>query len=134
REVLNLTQARQRFAKAIELELRAEAMTPDFPMRLADVLEPFRQTQAAVPAYGTNASTSASDHNGYGGSEYPVPPNAELMEPETPPSCPVRIRYHRPDIAGSLHLGQTWQVLPDQALIQELHQLCGTNAVTIAYR
>lgn len=134
REVLNLTQARQRFAKAIELDLRAETMTPDFPMRLADVLEPFRQTPAAVPAYGVNGSTSASDHAGYGGGEYPVPPNAELMEPETPPSCPVRIRYHRPDIAGSLHLGETWQVLPDQALIQELHQLCGTNAVTIAYR
>ena len=128
REVLNLTQARQRFAKAIELELQAEAMTPDFTSRLAGVLQPYRQAPAAVP------DTLANGHPQEHADEYPMPPNAELMPPETTPSCPVRIRYRRPEIAGNLQLGEHWQVLPDQTLIQELHLLCGANAVSIAYR
>jgi DNA polymerase-3 subunit alpha len=128
REVLNLTQARQRFARAIELELHAGVLTPDFTRRLADVLQPYRQAPPPAPeAAGESPGQDYAD-------EYPVPPNAELIPPETPLSCPVRIRYRRPEIAGNLQLGENWQVLPDQTLIQELHLLCGANAVSIAYR
>ncbi|WP_339858211.1 DNA polymerase III subunit alpha [Pseudohongiella acticola] len=126
REVLNLTQARQRFAKAIELAVHAESLTPDFTSRLAGVLQPYRQAPAA--------NAGAENTNGNAADEYPAPPNAEFIPDQTPVSCPVRIHYRRPEITGCLLLGENWQVLPDQNLIQELHLLCGANAVSIAYR
>jgi len=134
REVLNLTQARQRFAKAIELELRADSLTPGFTTRLADILQPYRRAPIAEPGFSPPAFGAAAGGYDHHADEHPMPPNAELIAPAAPTSCPVRIRYRRPEIAGCLQLGEHWQVLPDQSLIQELHLLCGANAVSIAYR
>jgi DNA polymerase-3 subunit alpha len=134
REVLNLTQARQRFAKAIELELRADSLTPGFTTRLAGILQPYRRAPIAEPGFSPPAFGAAAGGYDHHADEHPMPPNAELIAPAAPTSCPVRIRYRRPEIAGCLQLGEHWQVLPDQSLIQELHLLCGANAVSIAYR
>jgi len=61
-------------------------------------------------------------------------PEAAPDDALPPRSCPVRIHYRRPDVSGWLQLSNQWQVLPNQALLQELHQLCGPHAVSIAYR
>src|SRR5690554_5774312 len=42
REILSLDEARQRFAKALQLELDADKLTHEFSQRLKSVLEPYR--------------------------------------------------------------------------------------------
>ncbi|TFH73086.1 DNA polymerase III subunit alpha [Gammaproteobacteria bacterium LSUCC0112] len=114
REVMNLTQARLRYASAVQLELKADTLGKDFSQHLAKVLTPYRvdpAKQQVVPAV-----------------------QEEGAEPAPPVSCPVRICYRRPDISGWITLGEQWQVKPDQALIHELKQLFGQQAVSIAYR
>jgi len=68
-----------------------------------------------------------------------VPAHDPAMAPvedtdNTNRACPVRIRYRRPEVSGWIVLGEDWQIRPDQALIHELHQLLGQQAVSIAYR
>ena len=110
KEVLSLTQARQRFAKAVQLDLQADRLQAGFTLQLATVLEPYRVpvAQQQEPAEG----------------EEPLPARA----------CPVKICYHKPGVKGWITLGDAWQVTPEQSLVQELGQLFGTQAVTIAYR
>ncbi|MDO9519837.1 MAG: DNA polymerase III subunit alpha [Pseudohongiella sp.] len=110
REVINLTQARQRFARAVQLELKADQLREGFSHQLARVLEPYRVQAPVADEAGTNG------------------------ESQTPSACPVRICYRRPEVKGWITLGEGWQVRPEQALIHELHQLFGPQAVTIAYR
>mgnify|MGYP001627126746 CR=1 FL=1 len=112
REVMSLTQARQRFARALQLDLRAGQLPGDFSQRLARVLEPYRvPVPAHDPAMAPVEDTDNSNR-----------------------ACPVRIRYRRPEVSGWIVLGEDWQIRPDQALIHELHQLLGQQAVSIAYR
>lgn len=112
REVLSLTQARQRFAKAVELDIDANQIGEGFSDRLAGCLEPYR---CPLPEAGSTDEQAENE-----------------VAPLHP--CPVRIRYRRTDVSGWLQLGEHWYVLPDQDLIQELHQLCGRQSVSIAYR
>jgi DNA polymerase-3 subunit alpha len=110
REVMNLTQARQRFARALQLDLHAGQLKDDFTRQLARVLEPYRVLPSSV------ASADTADEN------------------HSPSACPVRICYRRPEVRGWITLGEGWQVRPEQTLIHELHQLFGSQAVSIAYR
>jgi DNA polymerase-3 subunit alpha len=114
REVMNLTQARLRYASAVQLELKADTLGKDFSLHLAKILTPYRVDPA----------------------KHQVVPTAqeEGAEPAPPVSCPVRICYRRPDISGWITLGEQWQVKPEQALIHDLKQLFGQQAVSIAYR
>lgn len=112
REVMSLTQARQRFARALQLDLRAGQMPAGFTQQLARVLEPYRMLPQAA------ASVDMPD------------PEAD----NSPRACPVRIRYRRPEVSGWIALGEDWQIRPEQALIHELQQLLGQQAVSIAYR
>jgi DNA polymerase III subunit alpha len=114
REVMSLTQARLRYASAVQLDLRSVALGSDFSQHLARVLTPYRVDPARI---ATTALPAADD----------APPPA-------PSACPVRICYRRPDISGWITLGEQWQVKPDQRLIHDLQQLFGQQAVSIAYR
>lgn len=141
REVLSLTQARQRFAKAVTLDLRAGNLSADFSRRLASVLENYRCPLPSQPepleAVQTGAlQTGTASHAGsyVNATSTADSANAAADISDQPRPCPVRIRYQRPDIAGWLQLGDHWYVLPEQALIHELHLLCGNQAVSIAYR
>jgi DNA polymerase-3 subunit alpha len=114
REVMTLTQARLRYASAVQLDLRSVALGRDFSQHLARVLTPYRVDPASVQAAVTPVADDA-----------PAP---------VPIACPVRICYRRPDISGWITLGEQWQVKPDQRLIHDLQQLFGQQAVSIAYR
>lgn len=116
REVMSLTQARQRFARALELELRADRLPENFSQRLAAILEPY-----CVPLVATAAQAEAA-------------PDMEDGSVSQPQACPVRIRYRRPEVSGWIALGEQWRIRPDQNLIQELQQILGQQAVSIAYR
>ena len=114
REVMTLTQARLRYANAVQLDLRSVALGRDFSQHLARVLTPYRVDPGSVQAAAVRVTDDA---------QVPVPI-----------ACPVRICYHRPDISGWITLGEQWQVKPDQRLIHDLQQLFGQQAVSIAYR
>jgi DNA polymerase III subunit alpha len=114
KQVLNLVQARQRFANAVELIVQADRLSADFSHRLADCLRPY--CQAWQP-------------------ETPDDPDAVPDDPAAAPRpCRVRIRYERPDVSGWLQLGEQWSVRPEQSLLQELGRLCAPGTVTIAYQ
>jgi DNA polymerase III subunit alpha len=118
REVMSLQQARGRYAKAVQLSLSADLLTSDFSERLEGVLHSYRCVahHAAEQTLTVEADTVLE------------------IEESPPRACPVRIYYQKPEISGWLQLGQQWQVIPEQALIHELYQLCGTKAVSIIYR
>ncbi|MAO39526.1 MAG: DNA polymerase III subunit alpha [Pseudohongiella sp.] len=109
RQVLSLTQARQKFARALELTLSADRLDPDFSKRLAACLDPYRR---------------------------PLPPAEADPDESTEPAlkpCRVRICYRRPDVDGWLQLGDDWCVLPEQDLLQELGEMFGRESVAVAY-
>ncbi|MDP2092219.1 MAG: OB-fold nucleic acid binding domain-containing protein, partial [Pseudohongiella sp.] len=114
REVMTLTQARLRFASAVQLDLKSVTLGKDFSQHLAKVLGPYR----VDPATANPQAQAVQDD----------------AQPAPPVACPVRICYRRPDITGWITLGEQWQVKPDQALIHDLKQLFGQQAVSIAYR
>ena len=145
KEVLSLTQARQRFAKSLDLCVRAEQLTPLFPDQLADCLKPYvceidlsdgtdanlAEQQSGTMTSAPNGHGSSGQAQGRNGSNGK---NGESLVPDVPQPCPVRVYYQRPDISGWLRLGEGWRVLPDQDLIHSLSQLCGNGSVTITYR
>ncbi len=89
-DALSLIDARQRYAKGIELKLRAEqAHLID---TLKDILGPYR--------------------NG---------------------TCPVNLWYQSPQASTRLTLGASWQVQPDDELLQELSFRLGAEAVGLSY-
>jgi len=159
REVLSLTQARQRFAKSLDLCVRAEQLTPLFPEQLADCLKPYvceielpAETSVGMPGQEQTGAGVTPAPQGHGQNGHGSPANGnhgkngsnagngqgkdskESLVPDVPQPCPVRVYYQRPDISGWLRLGEGWQVLPDQDLIHSLSQLCGNGSVTITYR
>jgi DNA polymerase-3 subunit alpha len=107
KQILSLTQARQRFAKALEITIKAGNAKPDFSSQLARCLGAFCQKEAAA---------ATAEHS-------------ETLQP-----CRVRINYQRPDISGSLQLGEQWSVIPEQELLQEITALSGVSAVSVIYR
>ena len=66
REILSLDQARQRFARSVQLELDAASLTPDFTQQLKAVIEPYRRTSQ-------HASQDASQHASQDASEGRAP-------------------------------------------------------------
>ncbi|WP_372878297.1 DNA polymerase III subunit alpha [Spongiibacter marinus] len=48
-------------------------------------------------------------------------------------SCPVVIRYSRPEGEGLLRLGQEWRILPQEDMLIRLREDCGANNVVIKY-
>ncbi|MCG8609342.1 MAG: DNA polymerase III subunit alpha, partial [Pseudomonadales bacterium] len=61
----------------------------------------------------------------------------ELQETLSPyrqaESCPVYIRYTRPDALSMLELGPSWTVLPTDELVQGLRYMLGTRKVYLTY-
>ena len=48
-------------------------------------------------------------------------------------SCPVVIRYSRPEGEGRLRLGSEWRILPQEDMLIRLREDCGANNVVIKY-
>lgn len=48
-------------------------------------------------------------------------------------SCPVVIRYSRPEGEGLLRLGAEWRILPQEDMLIRLREDCGANNVVIKY-
>lgn len=58
---------------------------------------------------------------------------AARLEPYRNGHCPVSIDYHRSDASALLTLGQTWQVRPEDELLQQLRDCYGKSAVQLLY-
>jgi DNA polymerase-3 subunit alpha len=125
----------------LDLNVRADKLTPLFPDELAECLKPYvceieppEETTVEVPN-GTEVS-AGQPPNGQNGSRAAGKNGnqPESLIPDEPRPCPVRVYYQRPDISGWLRLGEGWRVLPDQDLIHSLSQLCGSDSVTITYK
>ncbi|TKB49757.1 DNA polymerase III subunit alpha [Ferrimonas sediminicola] len=92
KEVLDISQAREKWAKGVTLDLDARDLDETKLDRVKTLLGDFNQG-----------------------------------------SCPVQIRYTRPDACGTLQLGPNWQVRPDDELLLQLETLFGPGKVTMTY-
>ncbi|MDR2926399.1 MAG: DNA polymerase III subunit alpha [Azoarcus sp.] len=94
-QLLNLSDARARFARGLHLRLDAGTLNGAVGTainRLTGLLEPFR---AAV--------------------------------------CPVRVSFRNAHAQGDLVLGDSWQVRPDDALLESLREWLSPEAVEVVY-
>ncbi|BDY06208.1 DNA polymerase III subunit alpha [Ferrimonas sp. YFM] len=92
KEVLDISQAREKWAKGVTLDLDSQDLDDTKLDRVKTLLGDFKQG-----------------------------------------SCPVQIRYNRPDACGTLQLGPNWQVRPDDELLLQLETLFGPGKVTMTY-
>ena len=49
-------------------------------------------------------------------------------------SCPVSLLYKQPRNSARVRLGERWQVVPSDELIQELRDVVGAEKVALNYR
>jgi DNA polymerase III subunit alpha len=49
-------------------------------------------------------------------------------------SCPVSLVYRQPCNTARIKLGERWQVLPTDELLQELREVVGAEKVALEYR
>ncbi|USD36760.1 MULTISPECIES: DNA polymerase III subunit alpha [Ferrimonas] len=92
KEVLDISQAREKWAKGVSLELDSDSLDDTKLTKIKALLGEYRSG-----------------------------------------SCPVQIRFNRPDASGTLQLGQDWQVRPDDELLLQLATLFGSDKVTMTY-
>ncbi|NHN37815.1 DNA polymerase III subunit alpha [Pseudomaricurvus alcaniphilus] len=58
---------------------------------------------------------------------------AKLLEPYKSGRCRVSLDYCRPDAEGQLLLGSVWRVRPEDALLENLREICGRENVQLQY-
>ncbi|MBI1906915.1 MAG: DNA polymerase III subunit alpha [Rhodocyclales bacterium] len=56
-----------------------------------------------------------------------------LLTPYNNGGCPVRVRYRNATGEGELHLGETWRVRPEDALLDSLREWLPADAVEVVY-
>jgi DNA polymerase-3 subunit alpha len=110
RNVMTLDQARALFARSLDLRLRHDVLAPDFLKVLETILQSHRPLEPVQPV------------------------NGEALSEGSATGCPVRIFYERRDCRGCLVLGQQWQVLPGQQLLQRLQEEFGRASVGLCYQ
>ena len=59
----------------------------------------------------------------------------QLLEPYRDDNgCRLRIDYQRPDVKGTVYLGQDWNIKASPELISQLKELCGNQSIAVHYR
>jgi DNA polymerase III subunit alpha len=58
---------------------------------------------------------------------------SELLDPYRDGRCPIVIDYRRSDVRAQLRLGATWQVHPEDDLLQRLRDTYGPESVQLIY-
>ncbi|MFM1895557.1 MAG: hypothetical protein RLZZ385_631 [Pseudomonadota bacterium] len=121
KDVLTLTEARQRFASQLSLHLLAGQLTGKSCSHLAELLTPYRVcAPVLVEAQGSGAVA--------------VLKAEEAASPDQVRGCPVLIHYHRPDLKGCIMLGHQWRVALNDDLIQKLKAEYGKDRVNVHYK
>jgi len=58
----------------------------------------------------------------------------EILDPARKGTCPIVIRYRRPEAEGDVIFGEDWRVTPNEAMIRQLIALTQGNHVHLIYR
>ncbi len=119
KQIMTLSEARNRFAHRLAVNLEAEALPPSFCDHLARILEPYRKTELSLPI-------EANGTNGDGGDP------GQLAEDQQ--GCQVVVNYERADSRGCIMLGQDWCVAPTDELIQRLRLTFGKDRIELDYK
>lgn len=116
RNIMSFDEARQAYAKTVDLYLQQAFVPPMFTQSLTRILE-----SALLPAPEPMMTM-------VGVGEQPAE-----EEPVLRP-CPVRIVYERPESRAMLVLSEQWSVMPTQALMQRLQEEFGKAHVKLNYK
>ena len=119
KRIMSLDEARQVYAKTVDLHLLQDFVLPRFTQSLARILE-----TALAPEPEPVMMEVATSNSG----KPDVPP-----EPVITP-CRVRVFYERRESRGTLVLGEQWSVLPTQALVHALQEEFGKTHVKLNYK
>ena len=123
KHVMSLTEARERFARQIALELQENSLQQGFHEQLATILDRHRICNRPVltetPVTAGYVQNSA-DTNGSG----------EQLQKQ---GCRVIVNYQRDGARGCIMLGEEWRVSPSEELIQHLRRHYGKGQVNLMY-
>lgn len=119
KEVMTLTQARNKFANRLSLNVEASNLTTGFSEKLAAILSPYQL--AWQSAQQPEVMANSVDY-------IPEEGVAEVVE-----GCQVMVNYQRNDSRGCIILGAEWKVSPADDLIQRLKSEFGKDKLEIKY-
>jgi DNA polymerase-3 subunit alpha len=121
RRVLSLQEARREFVRSLELTLHHSRLSVESLPALGRLLEEYRA--AAIEEQMTQRRMAQGGGNA-----------AERSEPAPAPrGCEVLLHLELPEARGSLSLGDTWRVLPDDSLLQRLRDTYGADNVSLGF-
>jgi DNA polymerase-3 subunit alpha len=120
RRVLTLQDARREFVRALELTLHHSRLSVESLRSLGRLLSEYRadagqQQGIALLAQGGSASAAASE------------------APLAAKGCEILVHLELPEVKGSVVLGDSWRVLPDDALLQRMRDAFGADNVSLSY-
>ncbi|MDX1490555.1 MAG: DNA polymerase III subunit alpha [Pseudohongiellaceae bacterium] len=123
RRVMSLDEARQAYAKTLDLHIQHDFVPPRFTETLQGILE-----TALVPESAPAPEMAMAQQGGA-----PSGAPGESDEPSVRP-CRVRVVYQRADCKATVVLGDEWSVLPTQALLHKLQEEFGRPRVKLSYK
>jgi hypothetical protein len=120
RRVLTLQNARREFVRALELTLHHGRLSVESLPALGQLLAEFRadargQHGVALVAQGGSAPAAAVD-------------TVSVAR-----GCEVLVNLELPEVKGSVVLGESWRVFPDDVLLQRLRESFGADNVNLSY-
>tara|TARA_B110000858_G_scaffold112419_1_gene128567 strand:+ start:130 stop:3762 length:3633 start_codon:yes stop_codon:yes gene_type:complete len=141
KSVMTLSEARQRNAHRVALNLESESLGSDFCEHLARILEPYRKQAEPVDLEESVAANASGGGSAPAMSRaHPHPRqfsgngHAASGAVDEGKGCQVMVRYQRSDSIGCIMLGQEWVVSPADDLIQRLRLEYGKDKVVLSYK
>ncbi|MEX2131346.1 MAG: hypothetical protein WD772_07650, partial [Pseudohongiellaceae bacterium] len=124
KEIMTLSEARQKHARQLLIELDGTGLGSNFATHLAELLMPYRsmsQAEAAVDRVpGAIPGAVAA-------------PTQEVPNISKPAGCRVLIQYQRAASKGCIMLGHEWRIRLHEDLMQRLKAEYGKDRVTVQY-
>ncbi len=132
--IMNLQEARQRFASNLQVSLHAgqpdSAPQADLGVRLAQLLAPHRMPRTPAESAESIARPMPGNRPGANGSHGA---NGQDQEDPPPRGCPVVVNIRRDSLQGRVRLGDDWAVRLDEELLQALRTEFGRESVVLEY-
>ncbi|HHX82689.1 MAG TPA: DNA polymerase III subunit alpha [Pseudomonadaceae bacterium] len=118
RKVLDMQAARIQYSTVLDLTLKHGLLSVESLPTLQHLLEPFRSGSSAAQAdeQHSDAQQAGGQQNGAGSS-----------------GCEIVVHLELELVQGSLHLGERWRVVPEDALLRKLRDSYGQTNVQLGY-
>ncbi len=125
KHLITLAQAREKFARRLELNLKADTLHSDFCSHLAALLEPYRKSNEVNSGLESVAMQATAGAAG----------NALATASQGAVSgCEVLLRLERESSTGDILFGEDWLIAPDSKLLQQLKIEYGKDRVRLSYQ